>query len=209
MGVLGAVAEFAVPGGESAALTLRRSGRTVEARTAGGGMRLAVTDETRAFAHTGGADGADAVYLVVPRRRLPAAAEGLALAEGDAAALRPEARDDLLVDLAVGHATAAFCVRTGDPELQKRLRALQGAPWSAALADLGDALVTASPDRVVRTPLGRIEVYGPIPPVGARSPDGPHTHLLPRLLSRGRELPPGVDLPADLAAAAVFHPQPD
>jgi hypothetical protein len=60
----------------------------------------------------------------------------------------------------------------------------------------------------VITPLGRIEVWSPIPSDGASSPDGPHTHLLPGLLATGRELPDGHALPADVAPAAAFHPPP-
>lgn len=210
MGVQGALAEFAVPGGDLAAVAVRRSGRTVEASTAGGGLRLTITDDTRAFAVPGppGEDGAGTLYLAAPRRSLPAPAAGLAVADGDPAALRPEDRDDLLVDLAVGHASASFCVRTRDGELAKRLRAVEGVTWQQALEETGPALVAASPDRVVATALGRIEVYGPIPPPGGESPDGPHTHLLPALLANGRELPAAVQLPPEFAPAAAFHPPP-
>jgi hypothetical protein len=209
MGVQGALAEFAVPGA-LAAVAVRRSGRTVAAIAPDGGLRLGITDETRAFAvadrHR--PDGIGAVYLAVPRRSLPAPSAGVTIVEGDPAALRPEDGDDLLVDLAVGHAAAAFCVRTGDAELGKRLRAVEGAPWREALDHVGHAIVAASPHRVVTTPLGRIEVYAPIPRERGASPEGPHTHLLPALLETGRELPDGVDLPPGLAPAAAFHPPP-
>ena len=210
MGVEGAVAEFAVPGGAPAAVAVSRFGRAVEARTPGGGLRLWVNEETRAFTGAGreAADGVGTVWLAVPRQLLPEPPPGLTVAEGDPGALRPRDRDGLLVDLAVGHGPAAFCVRTDDPELGRRLRSLEGAPWRATLEEIGHALVAASPDRVVTSPLGRIEVYGPIPPAGGESPDGPHTHLLPALLATGRELPPGVTLPADLAPAVAFHPPP-
>ena len=66
----------------------------------------------------------------------------------------------------------------------------------------------ASPHRVVTTPLGRVEVWAPIPPDSGVSPEGPHTHLLPVLLATGRELPNGVELPPELAPAAAFHPPP-
>jgi hypothetical protein len=202
MGVQGAIAEFAVAGGDPAVATVRRAGRTVEALTAGGGLRLTVTDETVAFASSG------TVYLAVPRHRLPAPASGLSVAETDPGALRPEDGDDLFVDLAVGHAAARFCVRTGDTGLGEQLRALEGATWPEVLDRLGHALIATSPDRVVITPLGRIEVSAPIPAEWGASPDGPHTHLLPALLRTGRELPAGVDLPADLAPAAALHPSP-
>jgi hypothetical protein len=34
--------------------------------------------------------------------------------------------------------------------------------------------------------LGRIEVFQPIPPSNGKSPEGPHTHVLPNLLQHGR-----------------------
>lgn len=197
MGVQGALAEFAAVGGDP---VVRRSGRTVEALTAGGGLRLTVTDETLAFAE------GRTVYLAVPRRTLPAPAAGVVVAEADLDALRPDDSHDLLVDLAVGHRAAAFCVRTGDADLGKRLRSVEGATWRDALDQVGPALVAASPHRVVTTALGRIEVYAPIPAEQGASSEGPHTHLLPALLRTGRELPTGVELPSNLAPAAAFHP---
>ena len=205
MGVQGALAEFVTvdrPAG------VHRAGRTVEAITAGGGLRLLITDTTQAFGAdpTRPSDGFGTVYLAVPRQGLSAPAPRVKIAEGDPAALRPQDRDDLLVDLAVGHATAAFYVRTADAELAPRLRSVEGATWREALDRVGPAIVAASPDRVVTTPLGRIEVYAPIPQASEASPDGPHTHLLPALLATGRELPEGVELPPGMAPAAAFHP---
>lgn len=204
MGVEGALAEFALAGGDPATVAVRRAGRTIEAHTVGGGLRLTVTDATQAFA-----DGdRSRVYLTVPRSTLSAPSLGVTVAEGDPDALRPEDGHDVFADLAVGHAAAAFCVRTGDPDLAERLRALEGAPCREALGAVGWALVAASPNRIVTTPLGRIEVYAAIPAGGAVSPEGPHTHLLPALLATGRELPVGVELPPDVAPAAAIHPPP-
>lgn len=200
MGVQGALAEFAVVAGDPEAVTVRRPARrTVEAVTAGGGLRLVITDETQAFS------AGETVYLAVPRPPLPPPAAGLTITATDPGALRPGDRHDLVADLAVGHAAAAFCVRTGDAELGKRLRAIEGAAWPDALAALGPDLVATSPHRIVTTPLGRIEVYAPIPRDAGASPEGPHTHLLPALLRTGRELPPGLALAPDLAPAAAFH----
>ena len=68
MGVQGALAEFAVVGDERP--EVRRSGpggRTVEAITAGGAIRLTITDDT--VAYVAGADGP--ITLAVPRSTLP------------------------------------------------------------------------------------------------------------------------------------------
>ncbi|MGH9009379.1 MAG: DUF6925 family protein, partial [Acidimicrobiia bacterium] len=172
MGVQGALAEFAVVGDERP--EVRRSGpsgRTVEAVTAGGGIRLAITDDTVAYrAGSGGG-----ITLAVPRSTLPAPSLRVVLAPADPAALRPEDEKAALVDLAVGHSVAAFCVRTADPDLIAALRAVEGCGWREALDRAGHLLVAASPHRVVTGPLGRIEVYNPIPQQWHVSPDGCHT----------------------------------
>jgi hypothetical protein len=208
MGVQGAIAEFTVVDGDPGRVTIQRSGRTVEALTPGGGLRLTITAETTAFTSTATLDAARTVYLTVPRRGLPAPAAGVTVAESDPGALRAENRPDLLADLAVGHAAAAFCIRTGDADLGKQLRSIEGAPWPDALTTVGPTLVSASPHRIVIAPLGRLEVYAAIPPAAGASPEGSHTHLLPALLRTRQELPPGVTLPPDLAPAAAFHAPP-
>jgi len=207
MGVQGAVAEFSPSDGRVA---VQRSGRTVEAFTAGGGLRLAIADAAVAFAAADPdrPDGPGTVYLTVPRSSPRPPAAGVAFLGPDRAALRPEDGDGVLVDLAAGHAAAAFCIRTGDAALLAALGTVEGAGWREALEVAGPAVLAASPHRVVTTPLGRIEVWAAIPPEQGTSPDGPHTHLLPALLATGRELPAGHRLPADVAPAAAFHPPP-
>jgi hypothetical protein len=51
-------------------------------------------------------------------------------------------------------------------------------PGNGAMA----AILAANPHRVFISRIGRVEVYQPIPPPDGKSPQGPHTHLLPRLL---------------------------
>jgi hypothetical protein len=207
MGVQGALAEFVA---DDRRVDVRRAGRTVEALTGGGGLRLAISDATQAFAMADPhrPDGPGTVYLAVPRTSLPAPPAGVTILGPDRAPVRPQDGGDVVVDLAVGHGSAAFCVRTGDGGLVARLRAVAGATWREALAAVGPAVVAASPHRVVITPLGRLEVWAAIPPEQGASPDGPHTHLLPGLLATGRELPAGHALPAEFAPAAAFHPPP-
>jgi hypothetical protein len=194
MGVQGALAEFVVVAGEG--VDIRRRGRTVEARTAGGGIRLTISDQTLAYG-----DGSGTVTLAVPRATLPAPSLQVTVAPADPGALRPEDAPAVLVDLAVGHSAAAFCVRTPDPALIARLRAVEGLTWQEALDEVGHLVVATSPHRVVTAPLGRIEVYNPIPAQWAASPEGCHTHLLPALLATGREVAEGEELPPQLAAA--------
>ena len=194
MGVQGALAEFVVVAGER--VDIRRRGRTVEARTAGGGIRLTISDQTLAYGN-----GSGTVTLAVPRATLPAPSLRVTVAPADPGALRPEDVPAVLVDLAVGHSAAAFCVRTPDSALVARLRAVEGLTWQEALDEVGQLVVATSPHRVVTAPLGRIEVYTPIPARWDTSPEGCHTHLLPALLATGREVAEGEELPPQLAAA--------
>jgi Family of unknown function (DUF6925) len=188
----------------------RRTGHTVETVTHGGGLRLGITDDVRAFLLTDGHGSTKVVtlFLAVPRRTLPEPSNRVAISAGDGAALRRQDQDGWLIDLGVGHACMSFYVRTADTDLVAQLRAVEGSTWRDALHRAGAAIVDRSPHRVVTTPLGRVEVYSEIPPPGGASPEGPHTHLLPAELELGRELPIGVMLPPDLAVAAAFHPPP-
>jgi hypothetical protein len=204
MGVQGALAEYAAVAGEQP--DVRRTGpngRTVEAVTAGGGIRLTITDDTVAFGRPGGdaGDAVDTIVLAVPRSTLPPPSLRITSSPADPAALRPEDEKAAVVDLAVGHSAAAFCVRTADAGLLAALRTVEGCTWREALDRVGHRLVAASPHRIVTGPLGRIEVYGPIPLQQDASPEGCHTHLLPPLLETGREVAEGDELPPQWAAA--------
>ncbi|HZI39631.1 MAG TPA: hypothetical protein VFF24_15100 [Acidimicrobiia bacterium] len=130
MGVQGALAEFAVVGDE--AVETRRSGpggRTVEAVTAGGGIRLTITDDT--VAYSAGPDRG--ITLAVPRRVLPAPSLKVTAEAADPGALRPEHQKSVLLDLAVGHSAAApsapwisSAIRSGSRSRGRTPRSLHG-----------------------------------------------------------------------------------
>jgi hypothetical protein len=46
-------------------------------------------------------------------------------------------------------------------------------------------------------------VYQPIPPASGKSPDGPHTHVLPKLLKAGRTHPATEPVPAGCSPAPI------
>jgi Family of unknown function (DUF6925) len=202
LGVEGAIAEMALRGER---FDLRRAGWTIEARSAGGGLRFALTDDVRAFTDPHGGTRA-LVLLAVPRTSLPAPRTTVTVLGPDRDALDPAARDQILVDLGLGRSAASFAVRAGDPGVVDLLHGVVGRSWQYLLTIAGDQLVAASPTRVVRTAIARAEVYTRVPTPDERSPEGPHTHLLPPLLEHGRELPAGLDLPARYAPAASYHP---
>lgn len=113
----------------------------------------------------------------------------------DEDAIREGDRDAVLFDLGLGIAHVDACVRTDDSELMAQLRSSLGRsilePESAAMA----AILAHGPHRVFRSRLGRVEVYGPIPPPDGVTEEGPHTHLLPDLLASGRSHAAGTPVP--------------
>jgi hypothetical protein len=67
-------------------------------------------------------------------------------------------------------------------------------------------ILAANPHRVFISRLGRAEVFQPIPPPGGRSPDGPHTHVLPKLLAHARTHAATEPLPEGWIPCAHLYP---
>ena len=67
-------------------------------------------------------------------------------------------------------------------------------------------ILAANPNRVFVSRIGRAEVYQPIPPPGGKSPDGPHTHVLPKLLVHGRTHAATEPLPEGWIPCAHVYP---
>jgi hypothetical protein len=124
----------------------------------------------------------------------------------DAHALRAEDRESILFDLGLGALQADFCVRIADRDLAARLRELSGRAVFARGNPAMEMILSANPHRVFISRLGRIEVYQPIPPPSGKSPEGPHTHVLPRLLKSGRTHPATEPVPEGLVPCAHLYP---
>lgn len=128
-----------------------------------------------------------AAALILPEAEAAIGGHAVVTALGpDHAGLREADRTAELFDMGVGFAHLRACVRTADPALIATLRAACGMPLLDPANPAGMAIVHHSPHRVFLSRIGRIEVYQPIPPPDGRSPEGPHTHLLPKLLGTGR-----------------------
>ena len=198
-GIHGAVADFCIGDGEEAALG--HEGPVVTAATERGAIAFHLSDRIRALAV-----GTDVIVLALPRVDVPAEAPlGLTALGADRDAIRAEARGDALFDFGLGSMAGQFGIRTAAPDLIDRLGRCAGLRWPALLASVGADLVTLSPTRVVRHPIGRIEVATPIPPPGGLSPPGPHTHVLPDLLAIGGDLLPNLALPRALVPCAAHY----
>jgi hypothetical protein len=207
LGTFGALAEFMRDADEPFAF--RRTEDTLALTTARGGIRITPPADMRlaAFETTTRESWAHRVALclredrcVMSRRR------GLTELGPDDAALRAEDRDAILFDLGIAALQADLCIRVADPELAAKLRVHTGhallEPGSAAMG----LIVAASPHRVFMTRLGRIEVYQPIPDAKGKSPEGPHTHVLPKLLSHGRTHAATEQVPDGWVPCAHLYP---
>jgi hypothetical protein len=209
-GVFGAIAEFCIVDGETADIDI--SATCLTATTTRGSIRLEISEHVRALQFVTSPESTNAGVIVLAVNRGRAASPrpfGLTALGPDRAAIRSEDRDAQLYDLGHGLGPADICIRTGDVDLIAALNEQNGTGWHDVLAILGGQILQVSPARVVRSAIGRIEVYARIPPPGGESPAGPHTHFLPAHLADGRETPPGLDLPESLLPCVMFYPGPD
>jgi hypothetical protein len=122
----------------------------------------------------------------------------------DAAAIRPEDRGAVLFDLGLGVAAVDAHVRTRDRDLLAVLARAEGTSVLSGDAAVMREIVARSPHRVFVSRLGRLEVYQAID--RTRSPSGPHTHVLPRLLRAGRSHSANVPLPQGLVGSLTVYP---
>lgn len=208
LGIFGAIAEFMRDPGEPAAIDAEVD--MLKVVTARGGLQVRRHPATVLVDYQMPSRHAE--------RRVRALAaclpEGIAARAGravvtplgpDTHALPEEERDALLFDLGLGLASVETCVRTRAPALVAALRAAEGMPAFTA-PGLMAAMVHHSPHRVFVSTLGRIEVFQPIPPPGGVSPDGPHTHVLPKLIAHGRTHAASVPIPDGLVPCLSIHP---
>lgn len=145
------------------------------------------------------------IALTVSRRRHGGPGRRVLTELGaDDEALADGARAARLFDLGVGAPNVEYCVRSTDPTLLEHLRRHVGERVCVAGHPLLDILVAASPHRVVRSAAGRIEIYQAID--RHRTPDGPHTHLLPDLLVSGRTHAANLPLPRGTMPVLTLHP---
>lgn len=124
----------------------------------------------------------------------------------DTGALRIEDRGNALFGLGLDALQADLCVRFADKAIAAKLREHVGRsvfePGNPAMG----IILASNPHRVFISRVGRIEVYQPIPPANGKSPEGPHTHVLPKLLRSRRTHPATELIPADWVPCAHFYP---
>lgn len=207
LGTFGAIAEFTRDAGEPA--TLAHGEGTASVVTARGGVRIEVAPGLRPIASESPTteSWSQRVGLCLPQDACAMSGRTVLTELGpDRASLRAEDRDAVLFDLGLVALQVDVCIRVADPEVVARLRAFAGKsvfePGNGAMG----VILAVSPHRVFVSRLGRIEVFQSIPPPGGTSPEGPHTHLLPKLLAQGRTHAATEPLPAGWIPCAHFYP---
>src|SRR5664279_3323619 len=152
LGCYGAIAEFVCQHDEECRVTV--AGETITARSP-----------------RGAGNGYGAIFLAVLKAKanLPVATTLTPLGL-DECAIQPECRDRPWFDLGLGRDDLRFCVRSSSEELQNTLNLASGLSLSDVLQSAGTMIVAHGPARVVESPLGRAEIYTPVPPPGGQSP---------------------------------------
>lgn len=208
IGCYGALAEFACR--PDAPCEVSVCGDTITAITDAGALQLRIGQDVRALELRADdtRDGYRAIFLAALKTKasLPVA-QALTPLGLDQGAIRPQDRTSTLFDLGLGRDDMRFCIRPKAGDLENKMNEASGLSLSHLWETAGTAILRHSPARVVESALGRVEIDAPIPPPGERSPEGPHTHLLPSHLATGRATPPGIDLPPVYALGATFYPR--
>lgn len=191
MGSYGAVAEFFQNAGEPMA-----SGNSNERTriTPRGGIRfeLRADMEVCAFENSSShGEGPQHIAFCLPEESSRMSMNTTLTEVGqDVTALNDNDRNSVLFDLGVSSLGSGcfqldFCIRTGDSGLLDFLREYCGSGVFEHGSPVFSRLLESQPHRVVITRLGRIEVYQAIggEHTDDKTPERPHTHLLPDLLS--------------------------
>jgi Family of unknown function (DUF6925) len=207
LGTFGAIAEFARD--EVELVDLQSHARSLWAITSRGGIRIEARPDVRlvAFETTSKESWNHRIALCLPEdacimNRRPVLTE----LGPDSGALRECDRDAVLFDLGIEAMQADVCVRVGDPNVAAQLRSHCGQPVLAAGNPAMGVILASSPHRVFISRLGRIEVYQPIPPHDGKSPEGPHTHVLPNLLRHRRTHAATEQIPEGFVPCAHLYP---
>jgi hypothetical protein len=207
LGTFGAIAEFSRDPGEP--LKLTASETEISAVTQRGGITICLVEDLRLFASESISrlNWSHRIALCLPNDA-SAMSRRTALTElgPDTGALRVEDRGNILFDLGLDTLQADLCIRLNDDAIVARLREYVGRPVFEPGNPAMGIILAASPHRVFQSRIGRLEVYQTIPPATGKSPDGPHTHVLPKLLKSRRTHPATEPIPDGWVPCAHLYP---
>lgn len=207
LGTFGAIAEFMRDADEPADIQHREISCAVV--TARGGIRLLAHPDLRpvAFETISTQAWSQRVAFCLPQAASAMNRRKVLTELGpDNEALRAQDRSAVLFDLGLGVLQVDCCIRIADRALAEDLRAHAGRslfePGNPAMG----LILAHGPNRVFTTRAGRAEIYQAIPPPGGKAPEGPHTHVLPRLLAHGRTHAATEPIPRGLVSCAHLYP---
>jgi hypothetical protein len=207
LGTFGGIAEFSRDRDEKVRLTQSATGAA--AVTARGGIAIELSDDCRPFAFEciTRSGWSQRVAFCLPADRCAMNRRAvLTELDADHEALKPEYRGSTLFDLGLGALQADLCVRIDDHDTAARLRSHCGRSVFEPTNPAMGLLLETNPHRVFISRIGRIEVYAPIPPASGKSPEGPHTHVLPKLLKSGRTHAATEPIPQGWIPCAHLYP---
>lgn len=209
VGSFGAIGEFMREPEEAAETDAEAFALSVV--TARGGLRLVNEAGVRAVAYENANARSDSwsqsVALCLPEESCRMSARGVLTELGpDTDALRKEDRCDRLFDLGLGQLQVDACVRSGDDRLIAELRRHNGRPVLEPGNPVMERIMEASPHRVFLSRIARAEVFQVIPPPDGRSPEGPHSHILPKLLHSEQTHAATAPIPEGWVPVAHFFP---
>jgi hypothetical protein len=207
LGAFGAIAEFMRDPDEPTALS--RTAASLSATTGRGGIRITPKANMRPYASESavGQSWNHRIALCLPREQCAMSRRSVLTEVGpDVEALREQDQHSVLFDIGLDCLQIDCCIRLSNAAVIDQLRAHVG----RTLFEVGNPamgiIFTANPHRVFISRLGRIEVFQPIPPADGKSPQGPHTHVLPKLLAHGRTHAATESIPEDLVPCAHLYP---
>ncbi|MCG2841625.1 hypothetical protein L6Q21_11600 [Sandaracinobacter sp. RS1-74] len=205
IGSFGVVGEFLRDADEPAKLD--RGTDFIEVVTARGGMRAVDAGLSGVAWDSLSADGESWGHALAFCRPMPAEGPSVVRDLGvDSDALRPEERGLRLFDLGLGCGHVSMAVRTQDAALIAALEAAEGLP-TLSIPGIMPLFVETQPQRILLSPAGRIEIFQPIPPPDGKSPEGPHTHLLPKLAAKNRPHSANTPIPEGWQSLLSMHPK--
>jgi hypothetical protein len=205
IGTFGAIAEFMRDPHEP----VIAGADGLSAMTDRGGIRLRPTDGLRLFASesTTRTSWNQRVALCLPDDACHMSRRSVLTELGpDADAIRQTDADAILFDLGLDLKQVDACVRVAASNVVDKLRAVCGhhvfEPGNPAMG----TILATNPHRVFISRIGRAEVFQPIPPANGKSPEGPHTHVLPKLLRHRRTHAATEPIPQGFVPCGHFYP---
>lgn len=206
LGAFGALGEFSQDQNEP--LLIAPEGQMAIA-TARGGIRVDNLEQCSAIAYETSRKHRDhwgqAVAFCLPEVHAKMTGRRVITELGtDKSSILDAHREHVIFDLGLATPYVDVCVRTDNADLITALRSFEGANILAPDCDAFRHILHHHPQRIFISRLARLEVYQRI---GIeKSPEGPHTHVLPKLLATGLHHAANTPIPGGMIAGLMLYP---